>query len=67
MSVRHLALELYRWLKRLEELEQQARARLGPEVPLSERKRLEAEIFQARKSAEHYRILLKAQKEEVKI
>ncbi|MFZ0052800.1 MAG: hypothetical protein WAK96_13575 [Desulfobaccales bacterium] len=66
MTVRHLALELYRWLKRLEELEQ-ARARLGPEAPLAERHRLEAEIFQARKSVEHYRDLLKAQKEEVKI
>jgi len=66
MTVRHLALELYRWLKRLEELEQ-ARARLGPEAPLAERHRLEAEIFQARQSVEHYRVLLKAQKEEVKI
>jgi hypothetical protein len=66
MTVRHLALELYRWLKRLEELEQ-ARARLGPEAPLAERSRLEAEIFQARQSVEHYRVLLKAQKEEVKI
>jgi len=66
MTVRHLALELYRWLKRLEELEQ-ARARLGAEAPLAERHRLEAEIFQARKSVEHYRVLLKAQKEEVKI
>ncbi|MGP8051434.1 MAG: hypothetical protein ACLPYB_12600 [Desulfobaccales bacterium] len=66
MSVRHLALELYRWLKRLEELEQ-ARARLGPEAPLSERKRLEAEIFQARNSAEHYRVLLEGQKERPQI
>jgi len=66
MSVRHLALELYRWLKRLEELEQ-ARARLGPEAPLAERNRLETEIFQARKSVEHYRALLEGQKEEVKI
>ena len=66
MSVRHLALELYRWLKRLEELEQ-ARARLGPEAPLAARQRLEAETLQARKSAEHYRKLLAAQKEEVKI
>ncbi len=66
MTVRHLALELYHWLKRLEELEQ-ARARLGPEAPLAARQRLEAETLQARKSAEHYRKLLKAQKEEVKI
>jgi hypothetical protein len=66
MTVRHLALELYRWLKRLEELEQ-ARTRLGPEAPPAERHRLEAEIFQARKSVEHYRALLKGQKEEVKI
>ncbi|MGA8572842.1 MAG: hypothetical protein ACLP7A_15685 [Desulfobaccales bacterium] len=66
MTVRHLALELYHWLKRLEELEQ-AWARLGPEAPLAERQRLETEILQARNSAEHYRTLLQAQKEEVKI
>jgi hypothetical protein len=66
MTVRHLALELYHWLKRLEELEQ-ARALWGPEAPLEERNRLEAEILQARNAVEHYRALLKGQKEEVKI
>jgi len=66
MSVRHLALELYHWLKRLEELEQ-ARARLGPEAPPAERNRLGAEIFQARKLVKYYRALLEGQKEEVKI
>lgn len=66
MTVRHLALELYRGLKRLEELEQ-AQAQLGPDAPGEERRRLETEIFQVRKSVEHYRSLLEAQKEEVKI
>ncbi len=66
MTVRHLALELYRWLKRLEELERD-RARLGPEAPVAERNRLGAEIFQARKLVKYYRALLEGQKEEVKI
>jgi hypothetical protein len=66
MTVRHLAVELYRWLKRLEELEKD-RAGLGPETQLAERSRLETELMQARKQVEHYRKLLEAQKEPPKI
>lgn len=65
MTVHHLALELYRWMKRLEELEQE-QARLGPEA-LAERTRLETELFETRKAVAHYRQLLEAQKEKVKI
>jgi hypothetical protein len=65
MSVRYLALELYHWMKRLEELEQ-ARAALAPEA-LGERRRLETELLQARGQVEHYRKLLEAQKEKVEI
>ena len=65
MTVRYLALELYHWMKRLEELEQ-ARAKLAP-AALEERRRLEAEILEARQSVEHYHKLLEAQKEETKI
>ena len=65
MTVRHLALELYHWMKRLEELEK-ARAELAPEA-LEERLRLETELLEARKSVEHYHKLLEAQKEKVEI
>ncbi len=65
MTVRHLALELYHWMKRLEELEQ-ARAKLAPEA-FEARLRLEAELLEARKSVEHYHKLLEAQKEKVEI
>ncbi len=66
MPIRYLALELYRWLKRLEDLEKAAAA-LGPEAPLTERNRLETELLQARKQVEHYRAVLEAQKEKVEI
>jgi hypothetical protein len=66
MTVRYLALELYRWLKQLEELEK-AKAERGAEADLAERCRLETEILQARKEVEHYRKLLEAQKEPPKI
>ena len=66
MTVHHLALELYRWMKRLEELEQE-QARLGPEAALAERNRLEMELIETRKAVAHYRQLLEAQKEHPKI
>jgi hypothetical protein len=65
MTVHHLALGLYHWMKRLEELEK-ARAALAPEA-LAERSRLENQLLEARKSVEHYRQLLEAQKEQPKI
>ena len=65
MTVRHLALQLYHWMQRVEELNK-AMAELAPEA-LKERLRLETELSQARKQVEHYRKLLEAQKEKVKI
>jgi hypothetical protein len=65
VTVRHLALELYHWMRRLEELEQ-ARAKLPPEA-LAARRRLEAELMEARQRVEHYHKLLEAQKEQVEI
>jgi len=66
MTVHHLALELYRWMQRLEELEQK-HAALGPDAPLAEHNRLETELSEARKAVAHYRQLLEAQKEPPKI
>lgn len=65
MTVRHLALELYHWMKRLEELEK-AMAELPPEA-LEERLGLETELMEARRQVEHYHKLLEAQKEKVEI
>ena len=66
MTVHHLALELYRWMQRLEELEKE-QAALGPGAPLAEHNRLETELFEARKAVAHYRQLLEGQKEQPKI
>jgi uncharacterized damage-inducible protein DinB len=66
VTVRHLALQLYHWMKRLEELEQ-ARAKLTPETPLAEHTRLEGELTEARRQVEHFHKLLEAQKEKVEI
>jgi hypothetical protein len=65
MTVRHLALELYHWMQRLEELEK-ARSELAPEA-LEARLRLEAQLLEARQQVEHYHKLLEAQKEKVEI
>ncbi len=62
MTVHHLAVELYRWIKQVEELEK-AQAQVGPETPLSERRHLETQLLEARKAVDHYRQLLEAQKE----
>lgn len=65
MTVRHLAQELYHWMKRVEELGK-AMAELAPEA-LEKRVNLEIELSQARQQVEHYHKLLAAQKEETKI
>lgn len=62
MTVRHLALELYRWMKRLEELAKEHEA-LGPTASLGEHTRLDKELSEAKKAVEHYRQLLEGQKE----
>ena len=69
MTVHHLALQLYHWMQRLEELEKEhaALVALGPDAPLDEHNRLDTELLEARKAVEHYRKLLEAQKEKVKV
>ncbi len=66
MTVHHLAVELYRWMKRVEELEKE-HAALAADAPLAEHNRLDDELSQARKAVEHYRQLLEAQKEKVEV
>ena len=66
MTVHYLALELYRWMQRLQELERK-HAALGPDAPLAEHNRLDTELSEARKAVAHYRKLLEAQKEQLKI
>ncbi len=66
MTVRHLALQLYHWMKRLEELEQ-AKADLEPTAPLEEHTRLDNELTEARRQVAHFHKLLEAQKEKVEI
>jgi hypothetical protein len=62
MTVRYLAQELYRLTKRVEELEH-ALAALGEKASLEERRRLEAELFQARGERNQIRAVLEAKKE----
>ncbi len=62
MTVRNLALQLYHWMKRVEELEKEM-----AEAPWEERRRLEEELREARQQVEHYHKLLEAQKEKVEI
>ncbi len=61
MSIRYLAEQLYRWTKKVQELERSLAA-LG-EGPHPDRARLEAELFQAQKERDHYKSLLEAKKE----
>jgi hypothetical protein len=61
MSIRYLAVELYRCERRVQELEQKL-AELGHQAG-PERTGLEAELFQARKERDHYKALLEAKKE----
>jgi uncharacterized membrane protein YccC len=61
MAIRYLAQELYRWSRRVEELEK-ALAVVEP-GDLQERSRLATELLQARKELEHYRAMLAAKKE----
>jgi hypothetical protein len=61
MSIRYLAVELYRCERKVQELEEKL-AHLGQQV-LPERASLEAQIFQAKKERDHYRALLEAKKE----
>ncbi len=66
MSVRYLAEELYRWTRKVEDLEK-ALAALGIEADLKERTRLEMELLKARQEVAHFRSVLEAKKEVPKI
>jgi hypothetical protein len=61
MSIRYLAVELYRCEQLVQELEKKL-DRLGQQSS-PERVRLEAELFQAKKERDHYKAVLDAKKE----
>ncbi|MGQ9922276.1 MAG: hypothetical protein ACUVRZ_13250 [Desulfobacca sp.] len=61
MSLRYLALELYRCEQKIQELEKKL-AGLGPQAA-SDRAALEAELLLARKERDHFKALLAAKKE----
>jgi len=66
MTLRYLAEELYRWTRKVEDLEK-ALADLEAGGSLAERTRLEMELLQARKELAHYRSVLESKKERPKI
>jgi hypothetical protein len=66
MTLRYLAEELYRWTRKVEDLEK-ALAALEAEGALPERTRLEMELLQARQELARYRAVLESKKERPKI
>jgi hypothetical protein len=66
MSIRYLAEELYRWTRKVEDLEKTLAA-IEPGTPLQERDRLERELSQAKQEVVHYRAVLEAKKEKIRI
>jgi hypothetical protein len=66
MSVRYLAEELYRWTRKVEDLEK-ALAALAVDADIQERNRLEMELLRAKKELTHMRAVLDAKKEPPKI
>jgi hypothetical protein len=61
MSIRYLAVELYRCEQKVQELEKKL-VQLGQQAS-SERVGLEAALFQAKKERDHYKGVLEAKKE----
>jgi ribosomal protein L29 len=66
MSIRYLAEELYRWTRKVEELEKSLAA-LRTEGALQERSRLETELLRARQELARVRAILEAKKDKPKI
>ena len=66
MTIRYLAEELYRWTRKVEDLEK-ALANLEVLGTIEERDRLEAELRRARQEQAHYRAVLESKKERPKI
>jgi hypothetical protein len=64
MPIRYLAEELYRWTRKVEDLEKSLAA-IEPGAPLQERARLERELSQARQEVAHFRAVLEAKKEKI--
>ena len=61
MSIRYLAVELYRCEQKVQELEKKL-DQLGQQAS-SKRVGLEGELFQAKKERDHYKAVLEAKKE----
>ncbi|MGB8993475.1 MAG: hypothetical protein WCD80_15575 [Desulfobaccales bacterium] len=66
MTVRYLAEELYRWTRKVEDLEK-ALAALEVGTSVQERTRLEMELLQARQELAHFRTVLESKKDRPKI
>ena len=66
MTVRYLAEELYRWTRKVEDL-QKALAALEPVGALQERDRLETELQQAKHQQAHFRAVLESKKDKIRI
>jgi hypothetical protein len=62
MTIRYLAEELYRWTRKVEDLEK-ALAALEVGGATEERDRLETELRRARQEQAHYRAVLESKKE----
>ena len=62
MTIRYLAEELYRWTRKVEDLEKTLAA-LEVGFALEERDRLEAELRQAKQQQAHFRAVLESKKE----
>jgi len=66
MTVRYLAEELYRWTRKVEELEK-ALAALEVEFALEDRDRLETALRQAKHQQAHFRAVLTSKKDPPRI
>ena len=66
MTIRYLAEELYHWTREVEDLEKTLAA-LELMGTLDERNRLEAALRQAKQQQAHFRAVLEAKKERIKI
>jgi hypothetical protein len=66
MTVRYLAEELYRWTRKVEDLEKTLAA-LEAGFALEERSRLESELSQAKQQQAHYRAVLESKKDRTRI
>jgi hypothetical protein len=62
MTIRYLAEELYRWTRKVEDLEKTLAA-LEVKFPFEERNRLEEELRQAKQQQAHFRAVLTSKKD----